>query len=378
MIAQEPHASVHLVSGPAQQRSIGGIGASQGAAAIGVSEYRTPVDEWLVCTGRAEPFKGNEKTEWGHTLEPVIRAKYVERNGVAVYVPPESMWHPDIPWLKATPDGIVLDAGGKSLFVGPQVKNVGLRMAPAWADGVPTDYLIQGVIEMAVTNLPRIDFAVLIGGQEYREFTIWRDGELEAETIEGLAAFWELVESDTQPAIDDSKAFKSYLLRQLKKRVTIAASVTDLVKLARWREVAREIKTLEREEKRIKNEVLAVLAAGDAGRMTSDLGPITVGSPKRKTAWKGVAEALSPLLITMQVIERELAGLRADAADTADLGGTELVHRIDGLRAQLCLVGELNNFEALVAANTATGEPSVNRPQNWTKGLGTDADESED
>lgn len=362
-----------LVSGPEQRRTAGGIGASEAAAAIGVSDYQTPVDAWLVATGRAPGFAGNEQTEWGHILEPVIRAKYVEKNRVEVYVPPESIWHPAIPWLKATPDGIVLDATGAWLHVGPQVKNVGLRMASAWAEGVPTDYLIQGVVEMSVTDLPRIDFAVLMGGQQYREFTVYRDAELEADVLEGLHAFWRLVETDAQPAIDESAKLKSHLLGQIKRCTTIEAGPLETATISRWREVVVEMARLKKEERRIKNLILASLAAADAGRMTSELGAISIGNPRKKTAWKDVAHALRPLLTTASVLERELAALRADAEDSP-----ALMQRIDGLRAQLRLVGDLNNFEALVATNTKVGEPSVNRPRNWTKDIGPDSEEAEE
>lgn len=362
--------AVNLVSGPEQTRSEGGIGASQAAAAIGVSEYRTPVDEWLVVTGRAPAFEGNEATEWGHILEPVIRAKYVTKNSVSVYVPPSSIWHADLPWLKATPDGIVI-ADGCWQHVGPQVKNVGLRQSFAWTDGVPTDYLIQGVVEMAVTDLPRIDFAVLIGGQEYREFTVHRDAELEATVLEGLEAFWHLVTTDTQPEVDASARLKTHLLGQMRKRGTCTAGPIDAATIARWRQVVVQMAALKSEEKVLKNRVLAAMVGADAARMSSELGPISIGNPKRKVAWKAIAEDLRPLLATMRTLDRELAKL----AD--DLGGPALAEKVEGLRVQLQLVDSLHDYEALVARHTAMGEASINRPRNWTKDVGSDADEED-
>ncbi len=322
-----------LVPGPAQTRTDRGVGASSAAAAIGVSDYRGQLDAWLEITGRVPGFAGNEKTRWGNALEPVIRAHYVEKNRVNVYVPPASLFHRDHDFIRATPDGIVLGPDDKWAFCGPQVKNVGLRMAPLWADGAtPTDYLIQGVVEMAVTDLPRIDFAVLVGGQDYREVTIWRDDEIEADVVEQLVAFWQLVESDTQPEIDDSKVFRSHVLRQIKRKASVHASAAARANLERWREVAREMKALKTEEGTLKNRVLAELAAANANRMVSDLGDVNVGAPRRKTAWKAVAQELA-------------------------------VHVL--------------NFREVVARHTAIGEPSVNRPRIWTKDVG-EPDENED
>lgn len=364
-----------LVPSPAQERTDRGVGASSAAAAIGVSDYRRPIDAWLEATGRAASFEGNEKTRWGQALEPVIRAHYVEKNGVAVHVPPTSLFHRELPFVRATPDGIVLDARGEWLFVGPQVKNVGLRQAPNWADGnTPADYLIQGVVEMAVCDLPRIDFAVLIGGQEYREVTIERDEELEAEVIDGLRSFWRLVETDTQPVIDDSKSWRSFLLKQIKRRVTITASEDAERCIARWREVAREIKSLKSEEQTLKNLVCAELAAANANAMKSSLGNISIGNPRKKTKWKAVVEQVRPLATTLALVERELTALLTQRCSMA-----EAVLRIEDLRDQLRLATGLTSVDALITRNTTLGDPSPRRPNDWTKDVGlADDDEHEE
>src|SRR5690349_21449797 len=100
--------STALVPSPPQERTDRGVGASSAAAAGGVSEYRSPLDAWLEATGRVAPFSGNERTRWGQVLEPVIRAHYVELHAVTVHVPPESLFHPEHDFIRATPDGIVI------------------------------------------------------------------------------------------------------------------------------------------------------------------------------------------------------------------------------------------------------------------------------
>lgn len=366
--------ATNLVPGPEQTRTDFGIGASSAAAAIGVSDYHSRLDAWLEATGRVAPFAGNEKTKWGQILEPVIRAHYVERNGATVHVPPTSLFHADFAFIRATPDGIVLDPMTHAWqYIGPQVKNVGLRMAPAWDDrAIPADYLIQGVVEMGVTNLPRIDFAVLIGGQEYREVTLWRDGELEAEVVDQLREFWQLVETTTQPEIDNSRKFRAHALSMIKRKAMVTASHTEIADLERWRDVAVQIKALKREEDTIKNRVVASLAAANANRMTSPLGDITVGNPVKKTSWKEVAGDLSPMVSTLQLAAREIEALRAELAE--DRLDHPLLQRVEALRAQLKLVTTLTSFDEVLAKHTKTGDPRVNRPRNWTKGV-DDADE---
>jgi putative phage-type endonuclease len=351
------------MSGPEQVRSARGVGASEAAAAIGVSDYATPLDAWLVSTGRAKGFEGNEATEWGHILEPVIRAKYVERHGVTVWVPPSSLFHGAHAFIRATPDGIVVDDAGAWLWVGPQVKNVGLRMAPAWEEGgIPTDYLIQGVVEIAVTDLPRIDFAVLVGGQHYREATLERDPELEADVLEQLVAFWHCVETDTQPAIDHSKKFRTHALARIKRALAVEASPAARADIERWREVAVQIKALKLEEATLKNRIVAELAAANANKLLSPLGTISVGSPVRKTAWKQVAEDMRPLVTTLQLLDRDLAGL-------ADLPMAARAERLEDIRRRLQLAANLNGYAESVARHTTTNDPRVTRPRDWTKGM---------
>jgi hypothetical protein len=283
---------------------------------------------------------------------------------VTVYVPKNSLYHAGLTFLRATPDGIVLDAEGNWLRVGPQVKNVGLRMASAWsAEGervAPIDYFVQGVVEMAVTNLPRIDFAILLGGQEYFEVTIERDAAIEADVLEQAERFWGLVEKRTQPELDSSESFRGHLLRQIKRRAHTAATSADLEKLMRWRGVAVQMKQLKQVESQLKNEIAAELAARNAHRMTSDLGDITVGAPRNKTSWKAISEDLARNIGTAVRLDRELAAVDGMAHE-------QMRERIAELRGQLQLSGALTDFRDVVARHVTHGNPSLNRPRSWTK-----------
>src|SRR5258706_11782640 len=48
------------------------LGASEIAAALNLDPYRSSYDLWLEKTNRAEGFEGNEHTERGNLLEPVL------------------------------------------------------------------------------------------------------------------------------------------------------------------------------------------------------------------------------------------------------------------------------------------------------------------
>lgn len=308
-----------LVPSPPQTRAVGGIGASQVAAAIGLSPYQRPIDVWLEMTGRKPGFSGNEATRWGNVLEPVIRAAYVEAHQVSVYVPPTSLWHRELACLKATPDGIVLDERDAWAWVGPQVKNVGLRQAAAWEDGAPDHYAVQAMVEMAVTGLDRCDFAVLIGGQEYREVTVPRDPSAEASILEAVADFWRLVELDIEPEVDGSASFRAHLIGKVRRRgvvVTADADVNDRIEA--WRRAAADKARAEHAEDLAKARVLEVMAKANADAIASAHGRVSLGAGKRTTKWQELARAL---------------------------GATE----------------------ELIAQHTSVGSPSLNRPKQWTQ-----------
>jgi predicted phage-related endonuclease len=55
------------------------IGASDMATLARINPYKTPMELWEELTGRAEGFKGNVRSEWGHNQEPLILGEYVRR-----------------------------------------------------------------------------------------------------------------------------------------------------------------------------------------------------------------------------------------------------------------------------------------------------------
>jgi putative phage-type endonuclease len=83
------------------------IGASEIAAILGLNEYMSPLDVWLVKTGRKPPFEGNEHTRRGNRQEAQILAWLGEELGKSVLHPCPSIDHKG-GLASATPDGFVL------------------------------------------------------------------------------------------------------------------------------------------------------------------------------------------------------------------------------------------------------------------------------
>lgn len=287
----------------AEQRIGPGLGASEIAAAIGLSPWRTPLSVWLEKTGQSPPFDGNEYTKWGLALEPVVRQEYVTRSGMDVYVPPRSLYHRDLPWCRATPDGIAI-GGELGQWLWPvQIKVAGFMMRDSWGPSgsatIPEQYLIQEVVEMAVTNLDRADVAVLIDGHDYRQYTISRDADLERDVLSAAGEFWARVQRGEAPDVDDTDDYRRYLGEKLKARDIVAPQTPTGDELATaLYDARRRVAEVASERKQAENDLRAYLAEVGADAINTGLGRITwrQSAGKASRDWQALARDYATLL----------------------------------------------------------------------------------
>jgi putative phage-type endonuclease len=265
-----------------RQRLGAGLGASEIAAALGLSRWKAPITLWLEKTGRQKPTEAGEPAMWGTKLEPIIRAEYVERHGVEVHIPRESEYHPEISWARATVDGHVLVGGKRSHIL--ECKTVGWRLAEDWGDEgeeeVPDYYYCQAVWQMFVTGLRRVDFAVLLAGQRYFEVTVNHDAELEAEIVAGAVEFMRLVETNEAPGVDASEAYSRFLRSRVKHREQVVDAPPDVEQMAlAWRALVQTAKRVDDEERLLKNHLLARCVTLGASKVQTSVGRIAVSKP---------------------------------------------------------------------------------------------------
>lgn len=323
----------------AAQRIGPGLGASEIAAAIGMSPWRTPLSVWLEKTGHAPPFLGNEFTEWGLLLEPAVRQKYATLNRIEVFVPPRSLYHRDLPWCRATPDGIAVEEGPADTDLRwkwpVQIKVSGFMMRDSWGPAgstlIPEQYLIQEVVEMAVTDLPRADVAVLIDGHDYRQYTIARDLDLEREVLAAAAEFWDRVQRGVPPEVDETDDYRRFLGEKLRARDVVAPQSPTGDELATALYDARLlVESAMKERKQAENNLRSYLVESGSDAIQTGLGRIT---------WRQSAGNVSR---DWQALARDYATL-------------------------LQLSGEPANADADIDKHTEHGKPSrtLRVPRNW-------------
>jgi predicted phage-related endonuclease len=151
--------------------------------------------------------------EWGHVQEEVIADWYARERSVYIFAVPPIRWPGDWPFW-ATLDRKCHD---NSRIV--EIKNVGSpRMYRHWdassADGIPNYVRAQVTIQMCFTGIHTCDVVACVGGRPPHVWTVFYDDELAHLLLEGAKKFWRLVESDTPPTLDGSKATRAYLLHK--------------------------------------------------------------------------------------------------------------------------------------------------------------------
>lgn len=123
----------------------GKITASIAAACLGLCPYTSRQEAWRRITGKARGGS-NKHMQWGVEFENDAKASYECETGYLVEE--TGFWvHPTIPWLGASPDGLV----GRVGMV--EVKCLG-KIPVA----VPVHYRIQMLVQMACTGRKWVDF----------------------------------------------------------------------------------------------------------------------------------------------------------------------------------------------------------------------------
>ena len=180
-----------------EQRKLG-IGGSDSPIILGLSSYKTPYQLFLEKKGiLATDDEMSPVQYWGNRLESVIREEFAIKNNVFVETP-DTLVHPILDFMRANVDGYIPNWDAVL-----EVKCANSFMAQEWgedgSDVIPMTYLIQVAHYCSVMNAKEAHIAVLIGGNDYRQYKYVRDLEIEKTIIESGSAFWDCVQKDIAP-----------------------------------------------------------------------------------------------------------------------------------------------------------------------------------
>lgn len=176
-----------------------GIGGSDMAVILGLSKYKTPYQLYLEKIGELDDEVNNQYVYWGNKLENVVREEFATRNNVTVKTP-ETFIHPEYSFMRGNLDGFIPEHNAVL-----EVKTASGFTASQWgesgSDVIPMQYLVQIAYYCLLSNADVAYLAVLIGGNDYREYKYTRNLDIETKLIEEAKAFWHCVETRTPPQL---------------------------------------------------------------------------------------------------------------------------------------------------------------------------------
>lgn len=258
------------------------LGASEIAAVAGLSPWSTPHDVWLKKLGLADDSE-NHFTRIGQLVEPILLQMYCEdtKSEVAHF---GTMVHPKHKWMSATPDFSVF---GKPRL--GEIKMVGWRLSHHWtqeADGVPDYYRPQAEQQMEVCDAESVDVVALIGGTDFRIYTVNRDRELAGMLTAIGEKFWrDHVIARVPPPVDGSESAREMLNKMFPRHVTKLRPATAEVEGIAKSLVEAKADLVIAAERKARLENMMCQAIGDGEGFVSDTWKATwkVNKAKVKT-----------------------------------------------------------------------------------------------
>jgi len=241
-----------------------GIGASDVAAALGLSKWKTPYTLWAELSGLLPRTMAETiAMRTGKDLEPIIADRYAEQTGRKVenwgrYTILRSIEHP---FLFATLDRHQVDpVRGRGAL---ELKATGF--SPDWLNEPPEGYQAQLQAQLVVAGYSWGTLAVMPWGQPVEHWDMERNADFCALMVERLTQFWQRVKDGNPPATDGTprtrEALKAVYAKVVPEKIVRLPDVA-----VQWdaeiEECKAEIKRLE--ERKRAAEAHLITALGDA------------------------------------------------------------------------------------------------------------------
>lgn len=238
------------------------IGSSDGPKICGF--FGGGYDLWLEKLGLIEPFAGNEATQAGDDLEPLIIKRAAKALGAVSFRSGVEVRSKEYPFITATLDAIPELPIGDPCIIEAKTGGIYSPLASEhWGepetDEIPDHYMIQVQHQMFAAG-PEYQFVALHAFIPPRGFVMYyvgRNEELIAAIVQKEIEFWDCVQRkippDGSPSMDAIKRMR----RQPNKTVPIDETI-----IMAW----LDAKAKAAEAKQIKDEIEAALLAslGDA------------------------------------------------------------------------------------------------------------------
>ncbi|NJM54572.1 MAG: hypothetical protein HC841_00370 [Verrucomicrobiae bacterium] len=237
-----------------------GIGASEVASALGLSQYQSPRKLWHIKRGEYET-EVTQPMRLGHHFERGIFEEWSLQTGLTAVEPtPAGLWrHADLEWMLATPDFLTSD---NNLCETKATTWRNKELGQQGSDELPITWLCQAHTQMEVMDAEVCHFAVLVD-MRIRTYLVWRDRDVIARMLEPLEEFWRRVQEGRPP-----RETKPDLAMVKKVFNTIEVEKRELSDLgAYWMRRYKRLQKASEKAQKLADEAKAALLieVGDAG-----------------------------------------------------------------------------------------------------------------
>lgn len=208
------------------------VGASDAPIIMGVSPYETAYQLWQRKLDLVPPKQSTYAMNRGHELEPVARDQAQQRLGCELSA--QVKFHPSIPWMMATVDGISPDS--QTLV---EIKCPGaIDQRTALEGHIPEKYIPQLQHQLEVCELEK-GFYFSFDGQEGVMLEFYRDDKYIKKLVSIEKEFYSCMQDLTPPALTNRDFYQ------------IDCPEWDQVAL-RWKQINSQLTALEQEEKKLR------------------------------------------------------------------------------------------------------------------------------
>ncbi len=269
-----------------------GIGGSDAAAIVGLSNYSTALDVYLdKTTPTVEEKVYTRVMDRGNALEPFVASLFCARTGWRVNMGLATMRNKKRPFMLANLDGFI---SSENALVEFKTANYAAKTNEDWGeegtDEIPKSYLIQVAHYAEVTEVDTVYIGVLFGnerlfksyallykcmkelgspiigseiadfGLDFRIYKYTRHPTLARKLISREKQFWfDHVQKKVPPAPKvgiPSDFLKAYPIAL--NRIVTVSDEENTISIQRLRDVKQQIKILKQEEESLKANVLSL------------------------------------------------------------------------------------------------------------------------
>lgn len=253
-----------------------GIGGSDAGAVCGLNPYRTAMQVYNDKTSDTIEEIDNEAMRQGREFEDYVARRFTEATGKKVRRANAMFCHESYPFMLADVDRMVVGENA-----GLECKTASPFMAEHWKDGkIPLSYQIQCYHYMTVCNADAWYIAVLIYGRDFKHYRLERDESMLADLVRIEQDFWEShVQKRILPEPDGSKLADSVIAEYYKNSVAEILPLKGFDdKLRRRQELKEDMEQMEREKKKIEQELKLYLGEAELAE-----------NERYRVSWKSVS-----------------------------------------------------------------------------------------